>query len=195
MALSSARKTLGVPQRKAADTAPTSTAATSNTLGQELNTFGEGTGIPTQSSQKKQSANPGAVTGWMKKGHEAKAAMDQADAQAEKAKQEASKIRRFWMPSGSQRTITFLYGDLGDDGLLDTPVFIEHRVKVNGDWETFVCVGGNEPCPGCASSKIKAGLVGVMTIMDHTPTRLSRARMPERHGCTPRGCSSRRDRR
>jgi hypothetical protein len=114
-------------------------------------------------------ANAGKISAWMKKGANAKTAVAQAEAKVEAAKAEAGKLWRFWMPADSERMVTFLDGGIDDEGMLDIPVWNEHRVKVNGDWESFVCVAEEEPCPGCESGDHRAGLVGALTILDHTP--------------------------
>ena len=106
---------------------------------------------------------------FMKVGSQAKAAIDEADAQAERAKEEAGKLFRFWMPPGEERLITFLDGALGDDGLIDCGMFYEHRVKVAGEWTPFVCVAESEPCPLCEAGTSKQSLVGVLTCVDHSP--------------------------
>jgi hypothetical protein len=111
---------------------------------------------------------------FMKTGSNAKAAIEAADAQAERAKEEAGKLWRFWMPPGEERTITFLDGGIGDDGLLDCGMFYEHRIKVAGEWTPFVCVAENEPCPLCEAGDSKQSLVGALTICDHTPYKVQK---------------------
>ncbi|QXN72666.1 DNA binding domain protein [Rhodobacter phage RcZahn] len=112
-------------------------------------------------------------TAWMKRGKAAKQALVEEEARAEKAKEEAGKMWRFWMPPDEERKITFLDGDLDDDGMLDIPMFHEHSVKVNGQWENYVCTQESEGfCPICAKGDNKPTLVGVMTIIDHTPHKI-----------------------
>ncbi len=108
--------------------------------------------------------------GWMKKGQAAKEALATEEAQAEMRKQEAGKLWRFWMPEGEERQITFLDGKMDDDGMLDILMYYEHRIRINGNWETFVCTAESDqtqPCPICEKGD-RASLVGVMTIIDHT---------------------------
>lgn len=112
--------------------------------------------------------------GWMKTGQAAKAAVQHADAMAEKAKEEAGKMFRFWMPVDSERTITFLDGGVDAEGMLDVPMWNEHRLKMNGDWTTFVCTADQEPCPICEAADSKTSLVGVMTVLDHTAYKIQR---------------------
>lgn len=109
---------------------------------------------------------------FMKTGTAAKAEMDAADARAEKAREDAGRMFRFWMPPGEERTVTFLDGALGDDGMLDWGMFYEHRVQLNGEWTNLVCTAETEPCPICARGDAKQSLVGAGTILDHTPYKV-----------------------
>lgn len=122
-------------------------------------------------AESKAPAKSGAV-GWMKKGKAAHQAFQEEEAKAEKAKAEAGKLFRFWMPPDEERKITFLDGELDEEGMLDIPMFYEHRVRLNGDWKTFVCVSEEEPCPICEKGDSRASLVGVMTVIDHTPYKI-----------------------
>jgi hypothetical protein len=108
--------------------------------------------------------------GWMKRGDAAKEAAQQEEARAELAKQ-GQGMFRFWMPEDSDRRITFLDGDLGEDGILDVLAFYEHSVLVNGDRQNFVCTAEadtSQPCPICATGE-KPALVHAFTVLDHTP--------------------------
>lgn len=110
---------------------------------------------------------------WMKKGAEAKQAIANEDAKAELAKQEKGKLWRFWMPPESERQVTFLDGEVDEDGMLDIPMFYEHSVMINGNRENFICTSEQEGfCPICDKGDSKAYLVGVMTVVDHTPHKI-----------------------
>lgn len=77
---------------------------------------------------------------------------------------------RFWMPDGEDRQITFLDGELDEEGMLDIFMFYEHTVRMNGNWEHFVCTGDvdqSQPCPICAAGE-RPSFVGVMTVIDHS---------------------------
>lgn len=124
---------------------------------------------PPKSEKKKSSGG----TSWMKRGKAAKQALQEEEARAEKAREEAGKMWRFWMPPDEERKITFLDGDLDEEGMLDIPMFHEHSVKVNGQWENYVCTQESEGyCPICAKGDNKPALVGVMTVIDHTPHKI-----------------------
>lgn len=103
---------------------------------------------------------------FLKKGAAAQKAVEQQDAKDEAAAK--GNLYRFWMPEDAETQITFLDGDLNDDGLLDIPMYYEHQVNMNGDWKNwFVCTSEDEICPICEGG-LKASLVGIMTIIDHT---------------------------
>lgn len=115
--------------------------------------------------------------GFLKKGAAAKAAMQDEEAKAELRKQEQGKMWRFWVPPGEDRQITFLDGDLDDDGMLDIPMYYEHQVRVNGAWETFVCTADDDqtqPCPICEKGDSQRQLVGVMTVIDHSDYKIKK---------------------
>ena len=126
---------------------------------------------PTPPTQKANPVNKSTgVTGWMKKGQAARAALAEEEAHAEKAKAERDKLWRFWMPEGEDRKVSFLDGDLDNEGMLDIPMFHEHFVKVNGKFEHYVCTMEQEGfCPICNKGESKPALVGLMTVIDHTP--------------------------
>lgn len=109
---------------------------------------------------------------FLKKGGAASQAFVQEEAKQEQQKLEAGKLWRFFMKSGEDRTITFLDGEIGEDGLLDAPNYYEHQIKVNGKWTNFVCtadVDTSQPCPICEKGDSKASLVALLTVIDHTP--------------------------
>jgi hypothetical protein len=128
----------------------------------------------------KSAAPKGNGMGFMKKGAAAKEAYQHEEAKAEAAKAEQGKLWRFWMPDdGEDRKITFLDGDVDSDGMLDIPMFYEHTIKLNGEFKQFVCTEKNgddnaEPCPICAKNEkeFNPALVGVMTVIDHTPHKI-----------------------
>lgn len=107
---------------------------------------------------------------WIKVGAAAKSAFAHEEAQAELRKQDAGKLWNFWMPEDSERQITFLDGKVDDEGMLDIPMFHQHHVRLNGNWEQFVCTADadpTQPCPICEKGD-RPSLVGVMTVIDHT---------------------------
>jgi hypothetical protein len=113
------------------------------------------------------------TVGWLKKGVAAKQMLANEEAKAEQRKEEAGKMWRFWMPPGESRTITFLDGSLDNEGMLDLDLFYEHQIKIGGEWQNFVCVADDDQtCPICERGDSKPVLVGLMTIIDHTPHKV-----------------------
>ena len=118
----------------------------------------------------------GSVLGFLKKGAAAKEALQKEEAQAELRKQEQGRLWRFRMPEGEERKITFLDGDIDDDGMLDINMFYEHTIRVNGTWENFVCTADtdtSQPCPICEAGNTPS-LVGVMTVIDHSEHKIKK---------------------
>lgn len=118
----------------------------------------------------------GGTVSFFKKGKDAKEAIQKEDAAAELRKQEQGKMWRFWMPSGDSRAITFLDGDLDADGMLDILMYHEHGVRVNGNWDQFVCTAETDqtqPCPICEKGE-RPALVGVMTVIDHSEHKIKK---------------------
>ena len=108
---------------------------------------------------------------WMKKGDAAKAAIKHEEQKAEDRKAEQGKLWRFYVKPESEGQVTFLDGALDKDGDLDIFMFYEHRVRLNGEWENYICTAEadqTQPCPICESGD-RPSLVGVMTVIDHTP--------------------------
>lgn len=101
---------------------------------------------------------------FIKKGSEAKKAMEKEEVKAEqKAK---GNIRRFWMPPNGSSRITFLDGDM-KDGMLDIPFFYQHSVFMNGSYNNhFICTNDEEPCPICEGGD-NSTYVGCLTIINH----------------------------
>jgi len=103
---------------------------------------------------------------WAKRGAAAKQEMEKYEEDATKHWEAKNRMWRFWIPKGESAQVTFTDGDLLPDGTLDILTFREHTVKVNGEWENFVCIAEQEPCPICEGGDFPS-LVGVLTIIDH----------------------------
>ncbi len=125
----------------------------------------------TLSNLPKQEASAGGVVSWVKKGNAAKEEMVKADHKAEMDKAERGKLWRFWMPADSERSITFLDGEIDADGMIECPMFYEHNIPLNGERANFVCTAEEEGyCVICDSGKegSKNALVGMLTVCDHS---------------------------
>lgn len=104
---------------------------------------------------------------WLKKGKAAHEAVEQADAQTAQ-KQAAGSVYRFYLPKDKETRITFLDGNLDEDGLLETMTYWEHQLNLNGSWKNwFTCTQDSEPCPICQDNH-NPSLVAVFTVIDHS---------------------------
>lgn len=107
---------------------------------------------------------------YLKKGKEARKAAKHVDAENVRRREESeNRIKRFWLKRGTERRITFLDGDLDDDGELELTTYYEHNLYMNGRWNNFfVCTGNEEePCPICEEGNLPA-YCAAFTIIDHT---------------------------
>jgi len=103
---------------------------------------------------------------FLKKGSEAKKALAQEEAKAEEKKK--GTFYRFYLPAGKESQVTFLDGNLDEDGMLDIPMFYEHNLFQNGNWRNwYVCTADKEPCPICEGGD-NPYLAGAMTVIDHS---------------------------
>ena len=133
-----------------------------------------GPATPAQSTQSVAPATTTAKVLWMKRGVDAKKAMQHEDAKAEERKAEAGKLWRFFVTPEKAGLVTFLDGSLDAEGMLDIQVFYEHRVRINGEWNNFVCtaeIDQSQPCPLCEKGD-KPAFVGVMTVLDHSEHKI-----------------------
>jgi hypothetical protein len=102
---------------------------------------------------------------FLKKGKEAQTAKKK---EAKKQEENNNGIFRFWIPDETDTAITFLDGELDDDGVLDNGVYYEHQLQMNGHWKNwFVCIEDEAPCPICATGD-QATLVAPFLIVDHS---------------------------
>jgi len=107
---------------------------------------------------------------WLKTGKAALSALATEEARAAAAKAEADKMWRFMLQPDESAKITFLDGELNEDGALKFNAFYEHTIKLNGRWRNFICVAEieePEDCPLCARSDSPKTYVGALTIIDH----------------------------
>lgn len=106
---------------------------------------------------------------WMMAGKKAAHAFDEEEKKAEQKKAESSKLFRFFLKPGEGAEITFVDGDLDDDGVLMAPIYREHRLHINGSWNNhFVCTSDEELCPICEGGD-EPSLVATFTVIVHTP--------------------------
>jgi len=147
--------------------------------------FGKKGGDTTKDKTEEKQNNT-ASTGkksFLKKGKEAQTAMVQEEQKAEARAANANKAFRFRIKYEGKKTpevtITFLDGELNEEGMLDIPYAREHTVKINGRFENIICTEDEEGyCPVCATGDEPA-LVGYLTVVDHTPYTLKNGTVRE----------------
>jgi urease beta subunit len=111
--------------------------------------------------------------GWMQKGSAASIQMQkQAEAEAEARKAQQGKMWAFWMTEGEPGVrLTFVDGDLDENGFFAPPRYYEHSVKIGNKIDTYVCPEKTNPdlkqtCPLCEEGN-RAYLVALFTVIDH----------------------------
>ncbi|QIG76856.1 hypothetical protein EVC30_027 [Rhizobium phage RHph_Y1_11] len=111
---------------------------------------------------------------FLKKGAAAQAMLHAEQAKQDAAKEKAGLMFDFRMKGGEERKITFLDGELDGSGLLDITTYYEHNVPVAGGYDQYVCTAEedtSQPCPLCSANN-KRYLVGLLTVIDHTPYKI-----------------------
>lgn len=74
---------------------------------------------------------------------------------------------RYWLKEGDEARLTFLDGNLNEDGLLDIPFYYEHNIQMAGKYGNFfACTAEVEPCPICEGGH-SPSYVGLLTVIDH----------------------------
>lgn len=108
---------------------------------------------------------------WLKTGS-ASADLQKREAQAAAARQaQIGKLYRFFLKKKEEAKITFVDGEVTDEGFLIPPRFYEHMVEVNGKWQNYVCPEQTNPhsgevCPLCKGGD-RPSLISLFTIIDH----------------------------
>jgi len=110
------------------------------------------------------------VPSFLMRGAQAKQAIVEEENRVEAAKAQSGKMWSFRMAPNEERKITFLDGDLDSDGALDCYLYHQHTVKIAGKFQNYICTREAEGhCPICDAGESKPTLVGVLTVIDHTP--------------------------
>lgn len=106
----------------------------------------------------------------LKKGGAAKAALEKERALAKQRDAERENgVFRFYLKPDQEKTITFLDGDLDEDGDLENICFYEHTINTKG-YPKYVCI--NDPsegveCPICATGDSQPYFATVFTVLVH----------------------------
>jgi len=122
---------------------------------------------------KKAPAKSGGGQSWMMTGPKAKAAFEEEEAKTEAKREAAQRMFRFYLLEDEEAQITFLAGDVDDNGEIQAPMWFEHKLFWNGNWETFVCTAATEPCPMCEGGS-QPTLVAGFPVINHTPYKIKR---------------------
>ncbi len=101
---------------------------------------------------------------FLKKGAKAQEALKAAELEAEK---KANMPFKFFLKQDTDTVVTFLDGELNEDGFLELITYNQHTFQHNGNWVDYVCVSDEEPCPLCEASK-PSTLVSIFSVFDHT---------------------------
>lgn len=126
----------------------------------------------------KPNVTPGSqtVASFMKTGAAAKAAIVEADAQAEMRREAAGKALRFYIGKKDLKKdfeITFLDGDVDAAGELCLQLWHEHVIEIGGKPNPIVCLAPDY-CPACNLKDSQPAVVAGFTIVDHTPYTFSK---------------------
>lgn len=111
------------------------------------------------------------MSGWLATGKNSQLLAQQEEQEHEERKKGYKLPFRFFLGKGEQADITFIDGDLDEDGNLTPPRFYEHSIKVAGKLEHYICPQKTNPevpgeCPICQSGD-RPSLVAVFTVIDH----------------------------
>lgn len=114
-----------------------------------------------------QSSPATTTAAWAKKGSSAHAEMEKYEKEVALAQEQNKRMWRFWIPEGEEARITFVDGNIDQEGNIDFFMYYEHNLMLNGKWGNFfVCTKDVEPCPICEAGD-KSAFVGVFTVIDH----------------------------
>ena len=112
---------------------------------------------------------------WYVRGDATADAVAKEDHRIEEEQSQRGKLFRFWLEKGGEGAITFIDGTLTEKGVLDSFMFREHSLFMNGKWgNIFVCTAEQEPCPICEGGD-QPSLVGCFTVIDHRSTPAKKA--------------------
>lgn len=132
--------------------------------------FANKNGGSEKASAKPEPSKPASGKSPFMKGAAAKSAMKKEEEKVASY----GKTWRFRIPfktgQDNETQITFLDGELDENGILDIPFAREHTVKKDGNWQNIICTEDAEGyCPICAASEDSTpALVGYLSVLDHT---------------------------
>ena len=119
------------------------------------------------------------VKSFLQKGDDAKTLAEEHEARSQELADKRNKLFRFGIPKDEldkDYLITFLDGDLDEDGEFNPPLWEEHTVPKNGGYENVVCTKQVEgSCPICDAGDNPA-LCGALTVIVHTPYKIKKGK-------------------
>jgi len=102
---------------------------------------------------------------WYHTGEDADAALEREVSRQKQAKEDAGKMRRYYLPAESKGKITFVDGNVHPKGFKLPFAIMEHNLKLNGHWRNwYTCIG--KGCPLCEHGN-KPYLATIYTVIDH----------------------------
>jgi hypothetical protein len=119
---------------------------------------------------------PGQVA-WFRRGAASAEAVAKYEEEIQEKWEEGNRMFRFWLEEGGEARVTFVDGDLTDEGFLDILTYREHRLKgAPGKVPRFfTCTAEIEPCPLDEDGN-DAYLAGALTIIDHREFKSERTK-------------------
>lgn len=123
------------------------------------------------SAPKAQTSGTTTPKGFIKTGAQASQLAAHEEQQREIRKSMAGKTFRFRMKDGEEKRITFLDGDIGEDGMLTANAFYEHAIQQGNTWTNICCVADaetGEECPICKQGTFQSYFAAAFTVIDHS---------------------------
>jgi hypothetical protein len=108
---------------------------------------------------------------FLKTGKASQELAKQEEIAALQRKESQGKMYRYMMKVGEDAKITFIDGDLDENGFLTPARFYEHTLLLAGKWENYICPEKTDPasgqkCPICESGD-RPYLASIFTVIDH----------------------------
>lgn len=110
---------------------------------------------------------------FLKMGTDSAVMAQQAEIDRQQQREQQGKMWRFYLKEGDEAQITFVDGDLSNEGFLIPPRFYEHDLYLNGSYHNFfVCPEKTSPdaedkCPLCEKGESRPYLAALFTVIDH----------------------------
>lgn len=111
--------------------------------------------------------NAAAEKKWWIKGKATHDAVEQEAKEQQERYENSKRAFRFFLGMDEEALLTFVDGDLDENGLLDALSYKNHVVKLGANkFENYICTAHIEPCPICEDNSHPT-LVSAFTVIDH----------------------------